>query len=140
MTQFIQIGTSEMYGSVKTASKETDPICLSSSPYAASKVAFDMYLLSVNTSGLSNGILSQPLQRLLFRSTSSSSCLQRHWFSQTKAKSSPCHMREANAEKFTSTVILLERSTSWPKVISEARSLMLVRINLRLSVMSWHSV
>ena len=35
-----------MYGSVKKPSKENDPI-LPSSPYAASKVAFDLYLLSV---------------------------------------------------------------------------------------------
>lgn len=43
--QFIQIGTSEMYGSVKKPSLETDPI-IPTSPYAASKVAFDMYLIS----------------------------------------------------------------------------------------------
>ena len=40
---FIQIGTSEMYGSVDQASTEDEPI-KPSSPYAASKVAFDMYL------------------------------------------------------------------------------------------------
>ena len=34
-----------MYGSVKKPSKENDPIW-PSSPYAASKVAFDLYLLS----------------------------------------------------------------------------------------------
>lgn len=44
--RFIQIGTSEMYGSVNHATKETEPI-KPSSPYAASKVAFDMYLESV---------------------------------------------------------------------------------------------
>jgi len=47
MEHFIQIGTSEMYGSVNYAVKEDEPI-KPSSPYAASKVAFDMYLQSVN--------------------------------------------------------------------------------------------
>ena len=47
LQRFIQIGTSEMYGSVIKPSKETDPIC-PSSPYAASKVAFDMYLESIH--------------------------------------------------------------------------------------------
>jgi dTDP-glucose 4,6-dehydratase len=46
MKQFIQIGTSEMYGSVARPSKEDDPI-QPSSPYAASKVAFDMHLVSI---------------------------------------------------------------------------------------------
>jgi len=46
MERFIQIGTSEMYGSVDHASTESEPI-KPSSPYAASKVAFDMYLESV---------------------------------------------------------------------------------------------
>lgn len=47
MERFIQIGTSEMYGSVEHATKESEPI-KPSSPYAASKVAFDMYLESVH--------------------------------------------------------------------------------------------
>ena len=47
LKKFIQIGTSEMYGSVNEPSKETDPI-LPSSPYAASKVAFDMHLISIH--------------------------------------------------------------------------------------------
>jgi dTDP-glucose 4,6-dehydratase len=47
LERFIQIGTSEMYGSVAHAAKETDPI-MPSSPYAASKVAFDLYLVSVH--------------------------------------------------------------------------------------------
>lgn len=47
LERFIQIGTSEMYGSVSKPSKETDPV-LPSSPYAASKVAFDMYLQSIS--------------------------------------------------------------------------------------------
>src|SRR6202158_1889632 len=46
LERFIQIGTSEMYGSVEHASAENEPI-KPSSPYAASKVAFDMYLESV---------------------------------------------------------------------------------------------
>lgn len=47
LERFIQIGTSEMYGSVDHPTKEDEPI-KPSSPYAASKVAFDMYLLSVH--------------------------------------------------------------------------------------------
>lgn len=47
LERFIQIGTSEMYGSVDHATKEDEPI-KPSSPYAASKVAFDMYLESVH--------------------------------------------------------------------------------------------
>ncbi len=47
LERFIQIGTSEMYGSVDHAAKEDEPI-KPSSPYAASKVAFDMYLMSVH--------------------------------------------------------------------------------------------
>lgn len=47
LKRFIQIGTSEMYGSVSHAAKEDEPI-KPTSPYAASKVAFDMYLVSVH--------------------------------------------------------------------------------------------
>jgi dTDP-glucose 4,6-dehydratase len=47
LERFIQIGTSEMYGSVDHATTEDEPI-KPSSPYAASKVAFDMYLVSVH--------------------------------------------------------------------------------------------
>ena len=47
LQRFIQIGTSEMYGSVDHAAKEDVPI-KPSSPYAASKVAFDLYLESVH--------------------------------------------------------------------------------------------
>ncbi|MEM7744397.1 MAG: NAD-dependent epimerase/dehydratase family protein [Pseudomonadota bacterium] len=47
LEHFIQIGTSEMYGSVEHAATEDEPI-KPSSPYAASKVAFDMYLMSVH--------------------------------------------------------------------------------------------
>lgn len=47
LERFIQIGTSELYGSVATPSKENDPI-IPSSPYAASKAAFDMHLISTH--------------------------------------------------------------------------------------------
>jgi len=47
LERFIHIGTSEMYGSVDHATAEDEPI-KPSSPYAASKVAFDMYLMSVH--------------------------------------------------------------------------------------------
>lgn len=43
LKRFIQIGTSELYGSVKAPSKETDPI-KPTSPYAVSKAAFDLHL------------------------------------------------------------------------------------------------
>jgi dTDP-glucose 4,6-dehydratase len=46
LERFIQIGTSELYGSVQHAAKEDDPI-RPTSPYAASKAAFDLYLMSV---------------------------------------------------------------------------------------------
>ena len=47
LERFIQIGTSEMYGSVDYAAKEDEPI-KPTSPYAASKVAFDMHLISIH--------------------------------------------------------------------------------------------
>lgn len=47
LERFIQIGTSEMYGSVREPVNEDAPI-QPSSPYAASKVAFDLHLLSVH--------------------------------------------------------------------------------------------
>jgi dTDP-glucose 4,6-dehydratase len=47
LERFIQIGTSEMYGSVEHAANEDEPI-KPTSPYAASKVAFDMHLTSVH--------------------------------------------------------------------------------------------
>ncbi len=47
LERFIQIGTSELYGSVDFAAKETTPI-QATSPYAASKAAFDMYLMSAH--------------------------------------------------------------------------------------------
>src|SRR5437660_2224390 len=46
LERFIQIGTSEMYGSVDHPTTEDEPI-KPTSPYAASKVAFDMHLISV---------------------------------------------------------------------------------------------
>lgn len=46
LRRFIQIGTSEMYGSVDEAVDEDAPI-RPTSPYAASKVAFDLYLQSI---------------------------------------------------------------------------------------------
>ena len=46
LERFIQIGTSELYGSVDRPMTEDDPI-RPTSPYAASKAAFDLYLLSV---------------------------------------------------------------------------------------------
>ena len=45
--RFIQIGTSELYGSVDFAAREDTPI-QPSSPYAASKAAFDMHLIAVH--------------------------------------------------------------------------------------------
>jgi dTDP-glucose 4,6-dehydratase len=47
LERFIQIGTSEMYGSVEHAAAEDEPI-KPTSPYAASKVAFDMHLVAVH--------------------------------------------------------------------------------------------
>jgi len=46
LERFIQIGTSEMYGPVNHPVDENEPV-KPSSPYAASKVAFDFYLISV---------------------------------------------------------------------------------------------
>ena len=46
MERFIQIGTSELYGSVDRPATEDAPI-RPTSPYAASKAAFDLYLISV---------------------------------------------------------------------------------------------
>lgn len=50
LDRFIQIGTSEMYGSVDAPADEDAPI-RPTSPYAASKVAFDLYLQSVTRVG-----------------------------------------------------------------------------------------
>lgn len=47
LERFIQIGTSEMYGSAPHPCTEDEPI-KPSSPYAASKVAFDMHLMSIH--------------------------------------------------------------------------------------------
>jgi dTDP-glucose 4,6-dehydratase len=47
LERFIQIGTSELYGSMDVPARE-DASLQPSSPYAASKAAFDMYLVSVH--------------------------------------------------------------------------------------------
>ncbi len=47
LERWIQIGTSELYGSVDAPSKEDDPI-RPSSPYASSKAAGDLHLLSIS--------------------------------------------------------------------------------------------
>lgn len=47
LRRFIHIGTSEIYGSVDAAVAE-DAVLRPSSPYAASKAAFDMHLLAVS--------------------------------------------------------------------------------------------
>lgn len=46
LQRFIQIGTSELYGSVETPSNEDSPL-RPSSPYAISKAAFDLHLMSI---------------------------------------------------------------------------------------------
>jgi dTDP-glucose 4,6-dehydratase len=48
LERFIHIGTSELYGSVDHAATEDEPI-KPTSPYAASKAAFDMYLMAVHS-------------------------------------------------------------------------------------------
>ncbi len=47
LERFIQIGTSELYGSVDGPVKENAPI-KPSSPYAASKAAFDLHLMAIH--------------------------------------------------------------------------------------------
>jgi dTDP-glucose 4,6-dehydratase len=47
LERFIQIGTSELYGAVDFPASEDTPI-RPTSPYAASKAAFDMHLLSIH--------------------------------------------------------------------------------------------
>lgn len=47
LERFIHIGTSELYGSLDHPAPEEEPI-KPSSPYAASKAAFDMHLMSIN--------------------------------------------------------------------------------------------
>src|ERR1700687_4253113 len=46
LERWIQIGTSELYGSVATPAREDSPL-LPTSPYAASKAAGDMHLISI---------------------------------------------------------------------------------------------
>jgi dTDP-glucose 4,6-dehydratase len=47
LERFIHIGTSELYGSVDHATKEDEPL-KPTSPYAASKAAFDLHLMAVH--------------------------------------------------------------------------------------------
>lgn len=47
MKRFIQIGTSELYGAVDTPADENAPI-QASSPYSASKAAFDLHLKAIH--------------------------------------------------------------------------------------------
>jgi dTDP-glucose 4,6-dehydratase len=47
LERFIHIGTSELYGAVEKPSKEDDPI-RASSPYSASKAAFDLHLIAIS--------------------------------------------------------------------------------------------
>lgn len=47
LERFIQVGTSEIYGSVKQPASESAPV-KPSSPYATSKLAFDFYLESIH--------------------------------------------------------------------------------------------
>lgn len=47
LERFIQIGTSELYGSVDIAATEDMPV-RPTTPYAVSKAAFDLYLMSVS--------------------------------------------------------------------------------------------
>ena len=47
LERFIQIGTSELYGSVDFAAREDTPI-QPSSPYSASKAAFDLHLIAIH--------------------------------------------------------------------------------------------
>lgn len=46
LSRFVHIGTSELYGSVTAPAKETDAI-QPTSPYAASKAAFDLHLMAI---------------------------------------------------------------------------------------------
>ena len=56
LKRFIQIGTSELYGSVTSPSLETD-IPKPSSPYAVSKLAFDMHLDILRKQGFENSVV-----------------------------------------------------------------------------------
>ena len=72
LKRFIQIGTSELYGSVTKPSTETDPI-VPTSPYAVSKAAFDLHLQTMkwdwNVIRPSNAIVEgQQLHRIVPKS------------------------------------------------------------------------
>lgn len=56
LRRFIHIGTSELYGSVHAPADETTPI-RPTSPYAASKAAFDLHLMSIAERGFPMNIL-----------------------------------------------------------------------------------
>ena len=56
LKRFIQVGTSELYGSVTEPSKETDPI-KPNSPYAVSKAAFDLHLDILRKQGWENSVI-----------------------------------------------------------------------------------
>ena len=74
LKRFIQIGSSEVYGSTAVPASEASPI-RPTSPYAASKVAFDLYLQAVATRGFPMTLLrpsnaygpGQQLHRLIPR-------------------------------------------------------------------------
>lgn len=53
--RFIHVGSSEVYGSVTVPSTEDAPI-VPTSPYAASKAAFDMYLLALRGQGRAGNV------------------------------------------------------------------------------------
>jgi len=56
LKRFVQIGTSELYGSVSVPSKETDKLN-PSSPYAVSKAAFDLHLDIQRKMGFENTVI-----------------------------------------------------------------------------------
>jgi dTDP-glucose 4,6-dehydratase len=59
MRLFIQVGTSELYGSVESPAKEDAPM-RPTSPYAASKAAFDLHLMSIASVLKFPGLIVRP--------------------------------------------------------------------------------
>lgn len=57
--KFIQIGSSEVYGSVKEPAKEDSPV-VPSSPYAASKAVFDFHLRAISKTQTFPGLIVMP--------------------------------------------------------------------------------
>ena len=57
--RFVQIGSSEVYGSVTVPAKEDAPI-RPSSPYAASTAAFDMHLAAISKHEAFNAVIAMP--------------------------------------------------------------------------------